>query len=100
MKTAQFIKDIEQDGPAKQKLYKVKPPAEYDEPWDEDDPPASKTSYVVVSAVIADYSGPETYIFPANKKGEVIDWGELEGSYRGGLSHSTALSNAGYEIIE
>jgi len=54
--------------------------------------------YVVVSATIALFTGAETYIFPANKDGEVLDWGELKGSYRGGLSHSKALKNAGYTM--
>lgn len=32
------------------------------------------------------YSGPETYLFPADADGRVIDWNEIEGSYRGALS--------------
>lgn len=55
-------------------------------------------SHVVVSATVAPYTGPETYIFPANADGKVEDWGELPGSYRGGLDHEQALRNAGYEI--
>ncbi len=43
---------------------------------------------------------PETYIFPCTPEGNVTSWGELEGSYRGGLSHAQALLNAGYEIVE
>jgi len=46
-------------------------------------------------------SGPETYIFPAKKSGdifEVADWGELNGSYRGGFDHAEALKGAGYEV--
>ena len=61
-------------------------------------PPLQKHKYVIVSAVVAPYSGAETYIFPANKQGEVTDWGELEGSFRGSLDHLTALENAGYDI--
>ena len=41
----------------------------------------------------------ETYIFPADEDGNVLDWGELEGSYRGGMDHEEALHNAGYEIV-
>ena len=47
-----------------------------------------------------DYSnmGSETFIFGANGAGEIIDWGELEGSYQGGSDHALALRNAGYEV--
>lgn len=62
----------------------------------------ASVTHVVVSAVIASFSGPETYIFPAeltdDGEWQVAGWGELEGSYRGGLSHTQALENAGYEV--
>lgn len=64
------------------------------------EPPLEKHKYVVVSAVVAEFSGPETYIFPANKKGEIKDWGELEGSQRGTLSHEDVLSDLGYAIAK
>lgn len=70
---------------AQQRTYRVNPPLEGNE-------------YVVVSAVVAMFSGPETYIFPADKNGKITSFGELEGSYRGGMSHESALGNAGYEI--
>ncbi len=54
------------------------------------------TNYVIVSASVVPFSGPETYIFPANEEGEVISWGEMDGSYRGGLSHKEAIRNAGW----
>ncbi|MDQ0241245.1 hypothetical protein [Arthrobacter bambusae] len=60
--------------------------------------PLSGNEYVIVSAVNALYSGPETYIFGATEDGEVADWLELHGSYRGGLDHAAALSGAGYEV--
>ena len=56
------------------------------------------TDHVIVSAVVAMFSGPETYIFPANDKGEITDWGELDGSFKGDLDHAQALRNAGYEV--
>jgi hypothetical protein len=43
-------------------------------------------------------SGPETYIFPSDETGKVIDWGELDGSYRGGLSHEKAIEDAGFVL--
>ena len=58
------------------------------------------TEYLAVSAADVTGSGPETYIFPADEDGEVLDWLELEGSYKGGLDHERALRGAGYVIVE
>lgn len=69
------------------RLYRVDPPMTYD-----DD---KKTNYVVVSAVNVPPYGPETYIFPATRLGEVLDWLELPGSFRGALDHTRALEGAG-----
>jgi hypothetical protein len=63
------------------------------------DPPLDGHEYVIVSAVVVEYGyGPETYIFPATATGTVADWGELSGSYRGGMDHAEALRGAGYVI--
>lgn len=61
-----------------------------------------ETKFVIVYATVAPYSGPETYIFPAlgPDADTVIDFGELDGSYRGGLSHSKALEGAGFEVVK
>lgn len=40
---------------------------------------------------------PETYIFPGNEAGEILDFGELEGSQRGTLSHQKVLNDLGYQ---
>jgi hypothetical protein len=56
------------------------------------------TDHVVVSAVVAYGSGPETYIFPADAEGSVLSWCELDGSYRGGLDHEEAIRQAGWEV--
>lgn len=58
--------------------------------------------YVVASAVTViaggrDY-GPETYLFPADKDGNITSYGELTGSQRGTLDHAAALRDAGYEV--
>jgi hypothetical protein len=82
MNKATFVKQMLNDV-AVQELYRLEPPYEdYD--------------FVVVSATVVPYSGPETYIFGADSNGEILKWLELPGSYRGGLSHETALKNAGY----
>lgn len=53
--------------------------------------------YVVVSATFV--SGkPETYIFGSDEDGEVLNWLELPGSFRGGLDHEVALNGAGYRV--
>lgn len=64
------------------------------------DPPLEGHKYIVVSATVAMFSGPETYIFPADEKGAIEDWGELKGSRRGTLSHEDVLSDIGYEIAK
>ena len=56
------------------------------------------TNYVIVSAV-HDHLINETFIFPADESGSVIDWGELDGSLRGTTSHRKALEGAGYNIV-
>lgn len=63
------------------------------------EPPLDGNPYVVVSAADVPYSGPETYIFAAAADGNVVSWSDLEGSYRGGLDHEQALSNAGYTVV-
>lgn len=96
MSTAKELKKLEGfKGDAR--LFQVTPPMEYDYDYDTERNQKS-TEYVVVSAADVMFSGPETYIFPANEEGEVIDWGELEGSYKGGLNHRAALENAGYTV--
>ena len=73
------------------RLYAVSPPA----PTGED---GVTTDYVVVSAVVSPYFGPETYIFPADVDGNVTRWLEMDGSYRGDLDHGKALRGAGWEV--
>lgn len=88
MKIARLIKKL--DGFRDAALYELSEPiASYDK---------KHHKHVVVSATYAMFGAPETYIFPADESGEVTDWGELYGSYRGGLSHSEALKGAGYDI--
>ena len=88
MKTAKFVKDLSGFvGDAK--LYKVSPKVRYKK---------TTTDHVVVSRVDAFYSGFETYIFPSDEKGKVLDWGELDGSQRGNVSHEDVLKSAGFIV--
>lgn len=61
-------------------------------------PPLDEHEFVVVSAALVPYSGPETYIFPADDAGEVAGYLGLPGSFRGSLDHESALQGAGYEV--
>lgn len=80
-------------GTGEMRLYKLDPPMEGDEY-------TGLIEYVIVSATVAMFSGAETYIFPADADGEITDWGELDGSFRGALDHEQALHNAGYSVAE
>ena len=64
------------------------------------DPPYHGSEYLVVSGIdyAFDTGRPETYIFKANPEGEITDWSELEGSFRGDVDHAGALEGAGYTI--
>jgi len=85
-KTATFVSGMD-DWRGDARLYRVEPALEGYE-------------FVVVSAASVPYSGPETYIFGSNAEGTDVNMSELDGSYRGGLSHRLALSNAGYTVID
>ena len=92
MKIAEHIKELDKfTGHAA--LYRLSEPL--GNGWDDDGP---TYEYVVVSAAVAMFTGAETYIFGSNETGEVVSWSELDGSYRGGMSHSAALAQAGYDI--
>ena len=68
-------------------LYELDEEISYRGNNDEDE----KTNFVIVSAVVAPHTGPETYIFPSNEAGAIVDWCEISGSYRGGLCHTKAM---------
>ena len=76
-------------------LFSVEPPMEYIPEYNE---PPKLTEYVIVSGVNAFGSGPETFIFPADKDGNILSWGELDGSFQGDIDIVRALSNAGYTV--
>jgi len=95
MKTARFIKKLE-GWRGRAKLYELSEPVEYG--WTE----KGETKFVAVSAIsfAPDTGLPETYIFPCDKDGNVLDWLELEGSFRGGMDHEKALNNAGFTVVD
>jgi hypothetical protein len=86
--TATFVK--QRNGQGDGRVYRVDPPiADYK---------GEAFDYVWVSAADVPFSGPETYIFGADENGEVLDWCELRGSFKGALDHEEALRGAGYEV--
>lgn len=76
-------------------LYRLSPPLS-GEDWEGEE---YEHRYVIASGANVPYSGPETYLFPANEKGEITDWRELEGSFRGGIDCDRAIENAGYVVV-
>lgn len=86
MKKAKLIKDSLEGFRGHAALYKLSEPLE-------------GHTFVICSAADVPFSGVETYIFPADEDGKIIDYGELEGSAQGTRSHAMVLRNAGY-IIE
>jgi hypothetical protein len=98
MKTATKIKDLD-DFRGDASLYRLSIPLSVDH-WNEDSEEITKSyRYVIVSAAVAPFSGPETFIFGSNKKGQIVDWMELAGSFRGALDHAEALRGAGYDLV-
>lgn len=56
--------------------------------------------YVITSASNVEFTGPETYMFAADEKGNIVDWCELPASYRGELDHKKCFENINYKIHE
>jgi len=98
-KQARRIKQLEEQFRGDAALYELSEPMTWED-WGEDKQEQHQTYYVAVSAVALDIGGPETYIFPTDDQGYVLNWIEMEGSYKGGLDHNMALENTGYEIVE
>ncbi len=79
------------------RLYRLSEKISYG--WDYDtEESKGDTDHVIVSAAVVMMSGPETYIFPSNENGDIVDWGELNGSFKGELNHSMAIDYAGWEL--
>lgn len=91
-KTATYVKTV--PGAGEMRIYKCDPPMAY-RVYSDSEP--RSTEYVAVSAASVPFSGTETYIFPSDGD-DVSDWGELEGSFRGGWDHEEALRGAGYAV--
>lgn len=104
MITAELIKDCSKNFSGTARLYKLSESVPYGWlDWEDEEAGIDNretTEYVIVSAAVVMFTGPETYIFPSNKDGDIVDWGEMDGSYRGDLNHQRAIENAGWELKE
>lgn len=87
--TAEFVKEGRGNSHANWKLYKLSHPVAT-ESWNAEQ--NAPFEYVCVSASNVPYSGPETYVFAADVDGNITDWGELDGSFRGALDFEQALN--------
>ena len=100
--TAHFVKKLGGNFTGDARLYRLDPPMDLHDDWQEPEKVTGVAEYVVVSATVVPFGfrgpEPETYIFPGTPEGQVADWGELRGSYKGGLDHAEALKGAGYEV--
>jgi len=97
--TAELIKDVSADFRGNAKLYKLSSPVRYKDTSPET-PRKRHTNFVVVSSVdlALDHGGSETFIFPADAKGKIQSWTELEGSSKGKVSHDVVLGLAGFNL--
>lgn len=98
MKTATFVRDVSDNFNGTAHLFKVNPPIAFSDSWDEE---TLTTEYIVASSLTAafDTGRPETFLFPTNEEGVILDWGELPGSQRGTTNIDAVLTEAGYEVI-
>lgn len=53
----------------------------------------------VVTSYSRSFLPAETYIFGANKDGDIKEWTELSGSRKGFYDHEKVLTDLGYEIV-
>jgi hypothetical protein len=58
-----------------------------------------ETNFVILSHVENAMTN-ETFVFPSDEDGEILNWRELEGSTYGKALHSTVLFNLGDFFID
>jgi transcription elongation factor Elf1 len=87
-KTARFIKKANYNGDAR--LYELSTPIDYE---------GGQTKHAVVM-VTEMMNGRVAALFPANQKGEILDWGDWNGTRRYCGSHEQFLSGIGFETSE
>lgn len=94
--SATVVRDISDH----RRLYKVEPPVEYER--------LSGNRYrkAVTSYVVSDYAPcpfdtfvPETMVFPADRTGNVLDWGELSCIAPADSNLDAAVEKLGYKVV-
>ena len=85
---AKFVRDMGWRGDAR--LYRLSESIDVN---------GSPCNHVVVSGVDVPLSGPETYIFPhdGGEGSALIEYLEIEGSFKGAIDHGRALRGLGFE---
>lgn len=91
---AKYIKTINNNGTAIQKLYKLERPIEYSSSYAENN---LLTDYIIASK--ADHSfAQEVMLFPADSNGEILDWIEI-GCVKGTPTIEYVMKEYGYDIV-
>ena len=98
LNTAELIKDVSEDFRGEAKLYKLSSPVGFIDTSGETKR-KRQTKFVIVSSVTW-HLGSETYIFPADAKGKIQSWQELEGSSKGKVSHDVVLGLVGFNLVK
>ena len=80
---AEFIKNVTRT----RKLWRLSSPVSYTG-YD-----STYTCDYVITSAVSVLGEPETYIFPADGKGNIVGWSELRGSFKGDLNHQRAIDN-------
>jgi len=93
LKATRIDKDISEKFNGRAVLYELDEAVPYTKyNWESDEHTKEQSFYVVASAVVPMFgSGPETFLFPCDSEGNVLDWGELPGSFVGGLDPQQAI---------
>jgi len=92
-KTAHLIKDVSEHFRGKAQLFELSS----DITFRNDKNKKENTPFVIVSQIKTMRTGMdgETYIFPADSKGKVLSWRELQGSTRGQVAPEKVLLELG-----
>jgi len=98
--TAKHKWQISDDTDQKSALYYIIPKIKYTDNYG--NRKIKSTDYIIVSAIsdTQEKTGPQTFIFPADSFGNVLDWHELSGSIEGEMNINKALKNAGYLLTD
>jgi hypothetical protein len=99
MKRATLIKEDLKRFTGLADLFRVSPPIASEEYNEYGKLTKKKYKYVIVSCTSVPFSGPETYIFPADKTGKILSWLELPGSKHGNFTIDAVLEDLGYTVI-